>query len=125
VPYVLPVNPIERYQAQVDDRGVPVPVVPEQDAGPWEAALRELLAQPQRYEQLSITSRAAAHTFLSRLSAEPFEYYLEDLAVRLRPRPMVEAMSEADSAWTQLSDERRRLLGRRLRRQSLAVRGQK
>src|SRR6185436_8729104 len=114
VPYVLPIRPIEHYEAQVDERGVPVPIVPEQDAGPWEAALRELLSERERYEQLSAASRTAAHTYLDALDPGHYEHYLKNLGTNAHP-----SLSENDPAWTRLSDERRRLLGRRLRKQGL------
>jgi len=112
------VRPIERYAAQVDERGVPIPIVPEQDAGPWAAALRELLSQPEQYEQVSRASRAAAHQFVGALDSGQYGRYLEDLAAR-PASATAGATLEVDPAWTRLSDERRRLLVRRLRGQSL------
>src|SRR6185436_13193557 len=115
VPYVLPVRPIERYSTEVDDRGVPVPVVPEQEAGPWEAALRELLATRERYEQLSAASRAAALAFVDSLGAERYERYLLGLAAR--PAAPVFTAAPDEAVWVALSEERKRLLARRLRGQ--------
>jgi len=117
VPYVLPVSPIERYQAEVDERGVPVPVVPVQEVEPWVAALQALLSVPGRYAEVSQASRAAAHQFVGALDLGQSERYLADLAAQ-PTSPTAETISEADPAWTRLSDERRRLLVRRLRRQS-------
>ncbi len=39
VPYLLPVNPIVRYQPRLDERMAPVAEVPAQDVGPWRDAL--------------------------------------------------------------------------------------
>jgi glycosyltransferase involved in cell wall biosynthesis len=120
VPYVLPVSPIERYTDEVDERGVPVPIVPAQDAGPWEAALRELLSERERYEQLSRQSREAAQAWVGTLGVERFERYLIELAARPQPPlPVVETALEGGLALERLSEERRRLLGRRLRRHRL------
>jgi glycosyltransferase involved in cell wall biosynthesis len=114
VPYVLPVRPIENYQAQVDERGVPIPIVPEQDIRPWEAALRELLSERERYEQASAASRAAAQRFVGSLGIERYERYLENLTpatFATQPIPSDE------KRWDQLSEARQGLLARRLREQ--------
>jgi len=88
VDYVLPVRPIERYEKQVDDRMNPVPVVPDQDIGPWLEALGELLENRRRYKEVSIASRKAAHKSYvsSDVSIVPFESYLENLV----PAPQAE-----------------------------------
>ena len=38
VPYLLPVNPIVKYETQLDEQMVPVAEVPPQDPEPWRAA---------------------------------------------------------------------------------------
>lgn len=119
VPYVLPIRPIEHYEAQVDERGVPVPIVPEQDAGPWEAALREVLSERERYEQLSQASRAAALAFVDTLGIERYEHYLQALTHQAASPGVAAASGEA--AWTQLSEARQVLLARRLREKRLGV----
>jgi len=119
VPYVLPIQPIERYAAQVDERGVPVPIVPEQDAGPWEVALRELLSERERYEQLSQASRAAALGFVGSLGIERYEHYLQTLTTR--PEAPRVAAPTSEVAWTQLSEARKVLLARRLREKRLGA----
>src|ERR1051326_266469 len=43
VPYLLPVNPIVKYEAKVDSQMVPVADVPTQDITPWRDALGRLL----------------------------------------------------------------------------------
>jgi len=78
--YVLPVRPIERYQDRIDDRLLPVPVVPEQDTGPWLEALQKLLSDRGHYDRLSVASREAALGYVSSLEITPFENFLEGLA---------------------------------------------
>ena len=60
VPYLVPVRPIERYQAQVDEQMVPVAEVPAQDIGPWQEALERLITDRAHYEEISRASRRAA-----------------------------------------------------------------
>ncbi|HEU4508036.1 MAG TPA: amino acid adenylation domain-containing protein, partial [Pyrinomonadaceae bacterium] len=79
VDYVLPVRPVERYEERFDDRNYPIPVVPEQDHGPWKDALRELLSDRERYEQVSSLSREAALDFVSRAGVAPFDEFLGNL----------------------------------------------
>jgi aryl carrier-like protein/pimeloyl-ACP methyl ester carboxylesterase len=57
---LLPVQPIERYLSRHDDRNLPVPVVPSQDAEPWVAALRALLDDVDTWEAMARRSHAAA-----------------------------------------------------------------
>ena len=81
VDYVLPVNKIQRYEESIDERMnlLIAPVVPEQDLEPWMSALNEMLSDPARYERLSMESRTAALRYVSNLSVDPFEEYLENL----------------------------------------------
>lgn len=79
IDYLLPVQPIERYQNKRDERSLPVPVIPRQDIAPWVEALQTLLAERARYEQLSAASRKAAMDYVLSLSIDPFEEYLENL----------------------------------------------
>jgi glycosyltransferase involved in cell wall biosynthesis len=124
VDYVLPVRPIERYEERFDDRRLPVPVVPEQDGGPWLEALQELLTDRARYEELAQASREAALAFVSRIGIEPFEVFLENLAParRVDPAGIVSPAQKPDPETEKLleqmgdlSPERRALLALRLR----------
>jgi glycosyltransferase involved in cell wall biosynthesis len=72
VDHVLPVRPIERYEQRLDERGNPVPVVPEQDLDPWEETLRGLLDDRGRYERLSAESYRVAGEFVSGVGGGPF-----------------------------------------------------
>lgn len=122
IDHVLPVRPIERYLSTFDSQWVPVPVVPEQDVGPWIAALRRLLQDRDHYLQLSAASRRAATAYVTGLGVAPFASYL---ARRASPAPRRGAAPHADgegatrsSAPTlpELSPDRRALLARRVAR---------
>ena len=82
VDYVLPVKQVERYEeirnekSQLDH----VAVIPRQDIEPWDAALRLLVTDRDCYERVSKQSRDAAIEFVSKLSIDTFENFLEDLA---------------------------------------------
>src|SRR5207247_10305000 len=93
VPYLLPVNPIVRYNPAVDENMVPVAQVPEQDIGPWQATLEQLLSDRGRYERLSKQSRAAALAYARSLSVEPFEQFLEKM-VRAPKRSPAKAQTQ-------------------------------
>jgi len=80
IDYLLPVRPIERYLDRIDDRLLPVPVVPDQDIGPWLEALQKLLSDRGHYDRLSAASREAALRYVSSLELTPVEDFLEDLA---------------------------------------------
>src|SRR5436190_11630503 len=96
VPYVLPVRPIERYEERLDDKRLPVPVVPEQDIGPWLEALQGLLSSRAEYERLSLASRAAALKFVGKPKVERFEEFLEGFA--RTPRSGAESKATAPPA---------------------------
>jgi glycosyltransferase involved in cell wall biosynthesis len=126
VDYVLPVQKIEGYTEHFDDRMNPIPLVPEQDIGPWETALRTLLADRVHYEQVAAASREAALAFVRNVNAAPAELFLE----RLGAERLAGAATTAHSASRSeaeprdlhalvknLSPERRALLERRLRQQ--------
>jgi surfactin synthase thioesterase subunit len=115
VPYLLPVNPIQRYSARVDERMVPVAETPPQDIGPWREALGRLLTDREHYAELSRESRAAAMAYVGNLSAEPFEKLLQQVMTPPRkPRPQTKETS------TGLSPEKRKLMAIRLRKRAPA-----
>lgn len=118
--YVLAVRPIERYLERLDERGNPIPVVPEQDVDPWEETLRGLLADRGRYERLSAESHRVAADFVSRVGAGPFEEFLESL---VPVEPAASPLGGEDGGpngklrrrLADLSPERLELIARRLR----------
>ena len=114
VPYLLPVNPIARYETRLDEQMVPVAEVPPQATGPWREALGRLLADRAHWEEISRASRAAAIEYAAGLSVAPFESFLEDV---LR-RPKVGHVP--DPTRHHLSPERRQLLALRLRNRAPA-----
>jgi surfactin synthase thioesterase subunit/glycosyltransferase involved in cell wall biosynthesis len=122
VDYLLPVRPIERYQERVDDQMVPIADVPEQDIGPWHAALDRLLSDRGHYEQLSNESRNAALAYAASLSVVPFERLLrESDESGQKPKAAVDSAVVEPSAADHLtgiaglSPEKRQLLALRLR----------
>lgn len=79
VDYLLPVNPITAFHNRVDERMLPVPIVPPQDPGPWVAALRDLLASDASYNRVAKASRAAALAENEGTTIDPVEEYLTGL----------------------------------------------
>ena len=114
--YVLPVRPVERYEARIDSQMVPRAVIPEQDVTPWAEALRVLLSDRDRYESLSGAAHERAARSLEELSIEPFERYLEELADRA-PAPAAGEGERDPGPLDGLTAEKRALLLRRLREQ--------
>ena len=106
--FVIPVRPIERYEAIFDDQGLPRAVLPEQQLAPWIAALEALLSDRDLYERASAAAREAATQFVTTLRPSRLEEFLLGLAPG---RPV----TERDDSLTQLSPEKRALLLKRLR----------
>jgi len=121
VDYLLPVNPITQYEERMDDRRLPVPITPAQNIGPWVEALRGLLSDRTRYEELSDASREAALSYVSKLGIAPFEQFL----MNLPPGPPSSQTNDLSnsaspakrdaSLLNQLSPERRALLALKLK----------
>jgi glycosyltransferase involved in cell wall biosynthesis len=110
--YVIPVNTIERYEPVFDEHAMPRPVVRENDASPWVAALRELLGDRAAYQRESRASRAAAGRFVGGLDAAGMEHYLASLTPRTGGRA-------GHATIESLSPEKRALLLERLRKRKL------
>jgi len=122
VPYLLPVNPIVKFQARLDEQMVPVAEVPEQDTAPWREALQRLLTERPHYEEISHQSRAAATSYAATLTVEPFERLLEETAPS-RGAPWARLRSEPRPGYpvgvgSGLSPDKRRLLALRLRKRA-------
>lgn len=111
VPYLLPINPVTRYQAALDENMVPVASVPEQDIAPWSDALHRLTSDRAHWEQIADESRAAAQKYASTLTVEPFESLLNELVRRPR-KPRVRETPQG------LSEEKQKLLALRLKQRS-------
>ncbi len=103
VDYLLPVNPVVRYHAAVDELMVPAAEVPEQDVEPWRAVLARLLSERKHYEALAEKSRRVALEYAEKLTGEPVEKYLEE--VLARPR-----RAHAEARGHQLSPDKKQLL---------------
>jgi len=75
--YIIDVQPISAYTQIWDDRGLWIPIVPEQNCEPWRRALTELQSNSILYERESINGRATAAGFVSSLSIEPLELLMQ------------------------------------------------
>ena len=111
VPYLIPVNPIIRYDSAVDENMVPVAQVPEQNIDPWQAALERLSTDRAHYEQLAEQSQRAALDYARNLSVKPFEQFLEKLA--RSPKRLA-----AETSAPKLSPDKQKLLAQRLRQRA-------
>jgi glycosyltransferase involved in cell wall biosynthesis len=110
--YVIAVHTIDRYQPVFDEHAMPKPVVPDNDAAPWVAAVEELLTDREAYRRESAVSRAMAEQFVSGLDAGDLERFLSSLqpvAEHHEEQPTIEA----------LSPEKRALLLQRLHKRNL------
>lgn len=77
VPYVIPVRTIERYTDTFDDRRMPVPLVPPQDAAPWIDAIHALSTSEATYADIAERSHHAATAYVEQLGGvQPFETFL-------------------------------------------------
>ena len=76
--YVLPVQPITRYQSDFDENHMPKPVDVEQDLEPWVTALTELTTNETAWSAESARSRQAAEAFVSKLDASDLAHYLAE-----------------------------------------------
>jgi len=109
--FVIPVAPIEKYEAVFDDQGLPRPVLPPQNLDPWVAVVSELLSDPAAHDKASTEARTAASRFVSALRPSQFEDFLQAL------RPADRAPAKVDPL-SGLSPEKRALLLQRLRAKS-------
>jgi surfactin synthase thioesterase subunit/glycosyltransferase involved in cell wall biosynthesis len=122
VDYLLPVRPITRYQHRLDEQMVPIAHVPDQDIGPWQAALAEVLSSRDRYDRLARQSRTAALAHAAGLSIAPFEQYLKNVAASpinpLRSGAKSEDIEAHTSGFQKLSPEKLALLAARMKRKT-------
>jgi surfactin synthase thioesterase subunit/glycosyltransferase involved in cell wall biosynthesis len=117
VPYLLPVNPVVRYQPRLNERMVPIAEVPLQDLNPWIEALRLLLTDRAHYDDIAGQSRDAARHYAENLSVEAFEALISRSRHVLPARPPAATPVLAAES---LSAEKRALLALRLRKRAPA-----
>ncbi|SPE26048.1 Thioesterase (fragment) [Candidatus Sulfopaludibacter sp. SbA3] len=119
VPYLLPVNPIARYQTRLDAQMVPIAEVPPQNIAPWRQALQRLLTDPAHYEDIAQASRAAALDYQAHLTIDPFERLLLGTPKQESSKPSHDRKGVV-SALQNLTEDKRRLLALRLRKNAPA-----
>jgi glycosyltransferase involved in cell wall biosynthesis len=113
--FLIPVNGIERYLPVFDEHGMPRPVTPENDPGPWVEAIARLLSDRPVYERESAAARAAAHGFAAGLDPDALERFLAMLGAAPPAESRVEALTMES-----LSPDKRALLLQRLRKRKMA-----
>ncbi|RCX18146.1 glycosyltransferase involved in cell wall biosynthesis [Fontibacillus phaseoli] len=105
--YILPVRPIRQYvKEEVLANSVPIPVIPEQELGPWVGALDRLASDRDHYESLSAASYEHANRFHASLGIEPFEAYFRKVIDKAEDR--VVRLSEAVSAANEANNLQKR-----------------
>lgn len=82
VEFLLPVRPVTGYRNRLDERLVAIPLVPEQDLGPWETSLHRVLTSREEYARVSAESRTAAEEYVRSLDFGKLEAYLDGLESR-------------------------------------------
>jgi len=116
VPYLLPVQPIAKYQPRVDEQMVPVAEAPPQNLAPWSEALTRLLGDRAHYDEIAARSRAAALHYASNLNVVPFERLLQEVVSR--PKVGRATGLPGSTSLETLSPDKRRLLALRLRKKA-------
>lgn len=76
VDYLVPVRGISHYSRNIDDRLLPIPVIPEQVVDPWCDHLTTLTQNPTEYCRVSEDSRRKAFDYVAGLSIDPLERML-------------------------------------------------
>ncbi len=114
VDYLLPVRPIEKYEARIDEQMVPLAEVPAQDIEPWAVALARLVSDREHYGELSRASRRAALDYAAGVTVEPFEALLKSSATGTGSVAAAPSPAPRASALDRLSPERRKLVTLRL-----------
>lgn len=114
--FLLPVRPITAYRDDLDENHLLVPIVPEQDAAPWSAALSELLGDEATYDRHSEHAWRAANDFVRGLSVEPFERVLLEHERGVGVAPATRAASPAGPGRTMTPADRSALIEQLRRR---------
>src|SRR5579863_10285259 len=116
VPHLLPVRPIVKYGAKLDENMVPSAEVPNQDIGPWLRTLTRLVSSREHWEELAARGREAALAYAASLDVEPFERLLAaalEAPAKRESAPRIEAHA--------LSGDKRKLLALRLKSKHAAA----
>lgn len=131
VDYILPVRSIEHYEENFDDRGNPIPLVPDQDIKPWLKTLNQVTSNRIHYEQLSQASYVAALKFIETVAISPIENYLRNLSPAVRNendnKPTHNSGfkdGKLDEVLQNLSPEKRALFAYRIKRHTRASQGE-
>ena len=125
--FLIPVRLIDSYEPVFDDRHMPRPHLPAQDSAPWAAGVRALSEDKARYQEEQRAQQEAALRFVRGLDRFAFEKLLLGLAPdRGKGTPSKPALNQdADlhRSLDSLSDNKRTLLLKRLRRRQPAGHG--
>jgi hypothetical protein len=90
----------------------PEPVVPAQDVTPWRQTIEHQLSDQGSYQRVAEASRAASLAYVSQITVDPFEHFLQKLTPSLAAGSPIR-QRRADS----LSNQQRALLALKLSRQ--------
>lgn len=108
--YVIPVRPIEHYEAAFDDRNMPRAVIPAQNAEPWAKAIIELTRSRECYDAEVQRARTAARAFVEGIDPLAMNRVLESLQPSTIARAVPASIDPAN-----LSEAKRALLLKRLK----------
>ncbi|OBZ14191.1 hypothetical protein A8L34_09530 [Bacillus sp. FJAT-27264] len=67
--YLIPVNPIMEYTSELDERLIPIPIIPQQDLTPWFTAVEKLISNREHYKAVSEEAKKASDLYLSRIDS--------------------------------------------------------
>jgi len=114
--FVVPVQPIERFEPVFDEHGLPAPVIPEQDIEPWAGALSSLLTGASMYAEESRISREKALRFVARIRPGQLEEFLASLVPPVPESADAPDARDLHGELASLSPQKRALLLARLRK---------
>ena len=108
--FVIPVEPIERYEAVFDDRNMPKAVIPAQNTEPWVQAIAQVTNSRDAYVEEVNREQSAARQFVSRIDPLALHHVLASL-----PSHPTSGTASPKKEAADLSDAKRALLLKRLR----------
>jgi glycosyltransferase involved in cell wall biosynthesis len=115
--FVVPVQPIERFEPVFDEHGLPAPVIPNQDIEPWAHALTALLTSASMYAEESRISREMALRFVDGIRPAQLEEFLTSLVPPALEPGGAPGARDLHGELAALSPEKRALLLARLRKE--------